>query len=178
MGSLFRGRHFLVPLTTFPAIKSIQPPTDFPIKTSHAESEFVVQNPKEKKEKKVLVAGKNPSPTDLTVMALTAQNQSAVMASLKTLYLGDDDQLVAFDLSGMVDFLKGMLKPLAATAVVLMAVVLSFFQKLGLEGEMVYSILRAFLQLSVIGFVLELIFSQDFSGWIIVAYLFMVRILL
>ncbi|KAF3442056.1 hypothetical protein FNV43_RR15972 [Rhamnella rubrinervis] len=80
------------------------------------------------------------------------------------------------DLSWMVDFLKGMAKPLAATAVVLMAVALSFFEKLGLEGEMVYSIARAFLQLSVIGFVLEFIFSQDFSGWIILAYLFMVTV--
>ncbi|KAK9127192.1 hypothetical protein Syun_015989 [Stephania yunnanensis] len=73
-----------------------------------------------------------------------------------------------------MDFLKGMLKPLAATAVVLMAVILSFAQNLGLEKEMVYSIARAFLQLSVIGFVLEFIFSRDNAGWIVLAYLFMV----
>jgi putative ABC transport system permease protein len=69
-----------------------------------------------------------------------------------------------------------MLKPLAATAVVLMAVILSYMQKLGLEGEMVYSIIRSFLQLSVIGFVLQFIFNQDHAVWIILAYLFMVRI--
>lgn len=80
----------------------------------------------------------------------------------------------SMDLSFMVEFLKGMLKPLAATVVVLLAVALSFLQKLGLEGEMVYSILRAFLQLSIIGFVLQFIFSQDNAGWIILAYLFMV----
>ncbi|XP_041026215.1 protein ALUMINUM SENSITIVE 3 [Juglans microcarpa x Juglans regia] len=80
------------------------------------------------------------------------------------------------DLSWMVEFLKGMVKPVAATAVVLMAVLLSYFQKLGLEGEMVYSILRAFLQLSVIGFVLQFIFSQNNSGWILLAYLFMVSV--
>ncbi|XP_010920763.2 UPF0014 membrane protein STAR2 [Elaeis guineensis] len=74
------------------------------------------------------------------------------------------------------EFLVGMLKPAAATSVVLMAVVLSFFQKLGLEGEMVYAIARAFLQLSVIGFVLQFIFTQKNAGWIILAYLFMVSV--
>lgn len=74
----------------------------------------------------------------------------------------------------LIEFLKGMVKPVAATAVVLLAVLLSYLQKLGLGGEMVYSIIRAFLQLSVIGFVLEFIFNQDTSIWIIMAYLFMV----
>ncbi|KAK7345629.1 hypothetical protein VNO77_16237 [Canavalia gladiata] len=82
--------------------------------------------------------------------------------------------LTAMDLSFMVEFLKGMLKPVAAAAVVFLAVVLSFWQKLGLEWEMVYAMLRAFLQLSVIGFVLQFIFSQDNAGWIVLAYLFMV----
>ncbi|XP_059463273.1 protein ALUMINUM SENSITIVE 3 [Corylus avellana] len=80
------------------------------------------------------------------------------------------------DFSWLLDFSKGMVKPAAATAVVLMAVLLSYFQKLGLEGEMVYSILRAFIQLSVIGFVLQFIFSQENIGWIILAYLFMVSV--
>lgn len=74
----------------------------------------------------------------------------------------------------LIEFFKGMVKPVAATAVVLLAVLLSYFQKLGLEAEMVYSILRAFLQLSVIGFVLEFIFTHDNSVWILMAYLFMV----
>lgn len=78
------------------------------------------------------------------------------------------------DFEWLVDFLKGMIQPVAATAVVLLAVLLSSFQKLGLEGEMVYSVFRAFLQLSVIGFVLQFIFSQDNSGWIVLSYLFMV----
>ncbi|XP_015900913.3 protein ALUMINUM SENSITIVE 3 [Ziziphus jujuba] len=82
----------------------------------------------------------------------------------------------SMDLSWLVDFLKGMVKPVAATSVVLLAVALSFLQKLGLEGEMVYSIVRAFLQLSVIGFVLEFIFNQNNGGWIILAYLFMVSV--
>lgn len=75
----------------------------------------------------------------------------------------------------VMEFLRGMLKPAAALAVVLMAVVLSYVQRLGLEGEMVYSIFRAFLQLSVIGFVLQFIFTQENIGWILLAYLFMVR---
>lgn len=68
------------------------------------------------------------------------------------------------DLSWMVEFLKGMVKPVAATAVVLLAVLLSFMQKLGLEGEMVYAMFRAFLQLSIIGFVLQFIFNQGNVG--------------
>lgn len=76
----------------------------------------------------------------------------------------------------MVDFLKGMVKPLAATIVVLLAVVLSYFQKLGLGAEMVYSIARAFIQLSIIGFVLQFIFTRNNAIWIVMAYLFMVSI--
>ncbi|KAF9664977.1 hypothetical protein SADUNF_Sadunf16G0074400 [Salix dunnii] len=76
----------------------------------------------------------------------------------------------------LLKFLNGMVKPLAATVVVLMAVILSYMQKLGLEGEMVYSIIRAFLQLSVIGFVLQFIFSQNNAVWIILAYIFMVSV--
>ncbi|CAA6661792.1 unnamed protein product [Spirodela intermedia] len=72
-----------------------------------------------------------------------------------------------------LDYLKGMLKPVAATAVVVLAIVLSFVQRLGLEGEMAYSIFRSFLQLSIIGFVLEFIFTQKNAAWILFAYLFM-----
>ncbi|KAL5743093.1 hypothetical protein ACOSP7_029825 [Xanthoceras sorbifolium] len=80
------------------------------------------------------------------------------------------------DLEWLFDYLKGMIKPVAATVVVLLAVLLSFVQQLGLEVEMVYSILRAFVQLSVIGFVLQFIFTQENIGWIILAYLFMVTV--
>ncbi|KAK4481022.1 hypothetical protein RD792_011902 [Penstemon davidsonii] len=76
----------------------------------------------------------------------------------------------------VVEFLKGMVKPVAALAVVALAVVLSYFQKLGMEGEMVYSIFRAFVQLSVIGFVLQFIFNQHNIVWILAAYLFMVSV--
>ena len=81
---------------------------------------------------------------------------------------------LSMDWDWLFVFLKGMVKPVAALAVVLMAVLFSFMQKLGLEKEMIYSILRAFLQLSVIGFVLQFIFNQKNSGWIVLAYLFMV----
>ncbi|XP_070029462.1 uncharacterized protein [Nicotiana sylvestris] len=63
-------------------------------------------------------------------------------------------------------------KPIAALAVVFMAVALSYVQKLGLEGEMIYSVFIAFVRLSIIGFVLQFIFSQENAGWIILAYLF------
>ena len=74
----------------------------------------------------------------------------------------------------LIVYLKGMVKPAAALAVVLLAVALSYSQKLSLEGDMIYSVIRSFLQLSVIGFVLQFIFNQENAGWIILAYLFMV----
>ncbi|KAE8720340.1 Protein ALUMINUM SENSITIVE 3 [Hibiscus syriacus] len=80
------------------------------------------------------------------------------------------------DLDWLFEFLKGMVKPVAALDVVLIAVILSFMQNLGLEKEMLYSIFRDFLQLSIIGFVLQLIFNQHNSGWILLAYLFMVSV--
>ncbi|XP_047956134.1 protein ALUMINUM SENSITIVE 3 [Salvia hispanica] len=80
------------------------------------------------------------------------------------------------ELEWAVEFLKGMIKPVAALAVVAMAIALSYFQKLGLEWEMAYSIFRAFLQLSIIGFVLEFIFNQENAIWILMAYLFMVSV--
>ncbi|KAF3553564.1 hypothetical protein F2Q69_00017540 [Brassica cretica] len=76
----------------------------------------------------------------------------------------------------LIVYLKGMVKPAAALAVVLLAVALSYSQKLSLEGDMIYSVLRSFLQLSVIGFVLQFIFNQENAGWIILAYLFMVSV--
>ncbi|KAM7531797.1 hypothetical protein LguiB_035207 [Lonicera macranthoides] len=79
-------------------------------------------------------------------------------------------------LAWLVVFLKGIMKPIAATALVFMAMLLSYYQKLELEREMAYSILRAFIQLSVIGFVLQFIFTQESSWWILFAYLFMVSV--
>ncbi|CAI8614517.1 unnamed protein product [Vicia faba] len=84
--------------------------------------------------------------------------------------------LVSMDFSWLIEFLKGMVKPVCATAVVFLAVALSFSQKLGLEVEMIVAVLRAFIQLSIIGFVLQFIFNQENSGWILLAYLFMVSI--
>ncbi|CAN6326501.1 unnamed protein product [Urochloa humidicola] len=74
------------------------------------------------------------------------------------------------------DFLVGMLKPVAATAVVAVAVALSFSQRLGLEREMLYATGRVVLQLSVVGFLLQFIFAQKNALWILLAYLFMVTV--
>ncbi|XP_039805170.1 uncharacterized protein LOC120669495 [Panicum virgatum] len=59
-----------------------------------------------------------------------------------------------------------MLKLVAATAVVAMAVAFNFSQRLGLEGEMLYAMAHTFLQLSVIGFVLQFIFTQKNALWL------------
>ena len=74
------------------------------------------------------------------------------------------------------DVLVGMLKPAAATAVVALAVMLSFTQRLGIEGETLYAVARSFVQLLLIGFVLHFIFVQkNATPWILFTYLFMVR---
>ncbi|CAK9171653.1 unnamed protein product [Ilex paraguariensis] len=67
-----------------------------------------------------------------------------------------------------------MLEPALALSVAVMAAILSYTHKLGLGGELACSFSRAFLQLSVIGFVLQFIFTHKNTGWIILAYLFMV----
>ena len=74
------------------------------------------------------------------------------------------------------DVLVGMLKPAAATAVVALAVMLSFTQRLGIEAEMLYAVACSFLQLSLVGFVLHFIFVQkNATPWILLTYLFMAR---
>jgi putative ABC transport system permease protein len=74
------------------------------------------------------------------------------------------------------DFAKGMLRPVLALAVVAFAIGVSYSQRLGIEREMAYSIARAFLQLSIIGFVLEFIFTQTSGLWILLAYCLMVSV--
>lgn len=74
------------------------------------------------------------------------------------------------------DFAKGMIKPVAALAVVLLAIVLSLVQQLRIEKDMAYAIVRAFIQLSIIGFVLQFIFSQGNVLYILLAYFFMVAV--
>jgi putative ABC transport system permease protein len=53
---------------------------------------------------------------------------------------------------------------------------LSFTQRLGVEGETLYAVARSFVQLSLVGFVLHFIFVQkNATPWILLTYLFMVR---
>ncbi|WOK92027.1 protein ALUMINUM SENSITIVE 3-like [Canna indica] len=79
-----------------------------------------------------------------------------------------------YNSSFWMDFFEGMMKPVASTAVVVMALILSFSQKLALEAEMIHATVRSFLQLSVVGFVLQFIFAQKNAGWVLLAYFFMV----
>ena len=65
---------------------------------------------------------------------------------------------MAFD---WVYFFRGMKKPVAALAVATFVVFLSFIQKHELEWEIPYSIAMGFLQLFVIGFILQFIFHQQ-----------------
>ncbi|CAM6100492.1 unnamed protein product [Calypogeia fissa] len=80
--------------------------------------------------------------------------------------------------SAWTDWMNGMVGPVLALTVVFAAMIVSYTQSLGIEKEMLIAIARAFLQLSVIGFVLEFIFSQSNVLWIFMAYLFMTPSLL
>ncbi|KAL3536340.1 hypothetical protein ACH5RR_004801 [Cinchona calisaya] len=83
-------------------------------------------------------------------------------------------ETVGMDWKWLKEFAEGMIKPAAALIVVVTAMALSYMHKLGLEGEMIYSIFRSFLQLSIISFVIQFIFNQNNTISIVVAYLFMV----
>ncbi|KAL3687665.1 hypothetical protein R1sor_013974 [Riccia sorocarpa] len=88
----------------------------------------------------------------------------------QTIHLVLGDSISGVELSWR-EWAVGMLKPVAALAVVVGAIVMSYLQTLGLEKEMIYSIARPFIQLSIIGFVLEFIFNHDQAniGWIFLA---------
>ncbi|CAM6087695.1 unnamed protein product [Calypogeia fissa] len=94
--------------------------------------------------------------------------------------MGNDTALnltvVEMATSAWTDWVNGMVGPVLALTVVFAAMIVSYTQSLGIEKEMLIAIARAFLQLSVIGFVLEFIFSQSNVIWIFMAYLFMVTI--
>ncbi|KAJ0987717.1 hypothetical protein J5N97_006073 [Dioscorea zingiberensis] len=72
------------------------------------------------------------------------------------------------------DKLSMLMKPVAATAAVMVAAGLSYFQKLGMEKEMVFATTRAMIQLSFIGFLLDFIFTRRNDFWILFTYFFMV----
>jgi putative ABC transport system permease protein len=74
------------------------------------------------------------------------------------------------------DFEGGLLRPVLALSVAGAAILVSYSQRLGIEKEMAISIARAFIQLSIIGFVLEFIFNQSNVAWIFVAYISMVSV--
>ena len=79
------------------------------------------------------------------------------------------DDLAAFE--------KGFLKSAASLLVLLAAILVSQWQQLGLEVDMLVSQGRGFLQLTVVGFVLNFIFNQTgLSGiaWMFGAFCLMV----
>jgi putative ABC transport system permease protein len=54
-----------------------------------------------------------------------------------------------------------LLEVLAALALVAVAVVVSLWQRVGLEGDIGVAVARSFVQLTAIGFVIDLIFEAD-----------------
>jgi hypothetical protein len=61
------------------------------------------------------------------------------------------------------DFLRGLLRPIAAMALVFVAMLISWREGIGLEKEMLVAVLRSFVQLIGIGFALQFVFAQ--KGW-------------
>ncbi|CAI9098125.1 OLC1v1034710C2 [Oldenlandia corymbosa var. corymbosa] len=71
------------------------------------------------------------------------------------------------------EFGKSMIKPLLGLSVLAIGLVMSYFQKLGLVRETACSILRASVQLLLIGFVLHYLFNLHTKVWMLGVYLFM-----
>ncbi|CAI9098121.1 OLC1v1034706C1 [Oldenlandia corymbosa var. corymbosa] len=72
------------------------------------------------------------------------------------------------------EFGKGMIRPLLGLSVVVIGLVMSHHLKLGLVGETSWSILRGSIQLCAMGFVIQFLFTQQNSIWILGFYLIMV----
>eukprot|EP00271_Cylindrocystis_brebissonii_P015514 TRINITY_DN38423_c0_g1_i1.p1 TRINITY_DN38423_c0_g1~~TRINITY_DN38423_c0_g1_i1.p1 ORF type:complete len:335 (+),score=79.52 TRINITY_DN38423_c0_g1_i1:1141-2145(+) len=103
------------------------------------------------------------------ITTATDYGLDSMLALVGRPFLGDD----------MGDLVTGLTKAAASLVLIVLAVVVSLWQKLGLEWDMVWSIFRAFTQLAAIGFVLNFIFRQDGPvGYlcIFLAFCFMVTI--
>lgn len=81
----------------------------------------------------------------------------------------DDPALLISDwwigiLESLREYSQGLLRVFGSLTLVAVALALSHMNHLGLGSEMVYSIARAFLQLSLIGFVLAFVFQHGSEG--------------
>ncbi|GBG59617.1 hypothetical protein CBR_g49882 [Chara braunii] len=75
-----------------------------------------------------------------------------------------------------IEFLEGLWQPVTALVLVGVAILLSSAQDLGREREITYSVLRAFLQLLAIGYILEAIFFLNSVVWIFLDICFMIAV--
>ncbi|KAJ7197674.1 hypothetical protein O6H91_02G027300 [Diphasiastrum complanatum] len=74
------------------------------------------------------------------------------------------------------EYLFGMIKTLPAFVILGGAMFISFLQKLDIEREMLYSVLRSFIQLSLVAFILDFIFKQKNLFWILLVFIFMIAL--
>lgn len=73
------------------------------------------------------------------------------------------------------DFLRGLLRPVAAMALVFVAMLISWREGIGLEKEMLVAVVRSFVQLIGIGFALQFVFAQKGFALILLSISIMVR---
>lgn len=73
------------------------------------------------------------------------------------------------------DFVAGLLRPLAAMALVFVAMLISWREGVGLEMEMLVAVVRSFVQLIGIGFALQFVFAQKGFALILLSITVMVR---
>ena len=76
----------------------------------------------------------------------------------------------------MQELLNWLPRILGALVLVGLAMGISRWQRLGLEKDMLVAVVRAFVQLTAIGFALEFIFSRESPFWIILVVAIMVAI--
>ena len=107
------------------------------------------------------MAGNFNSTSDLGL--LLPPGSESIFTAISSGMVGSfTDDIAAFE--------KGLLKTLASLTLIVATVAVSYWQRLGLEKDMVWSNVRAFVQLSLIGFVLNFIFNQE--GWVGLLWIF------
>ncbi|GAQ78763.1 hypothetical protein KFL_000180460 [Klebsormidium nitens] len=74
------------------------------------------------------------------------------------------------------DFVRGLLRPVAAMALVFVAMLISWREGVGLEKEMLVAVVRSFVQLIGIGFALQFVFAQKGFALILLSISIMILI--
>ena len=74
----------------------------------------------------------------------------------------------------LASFVGAVATALLALGLVAVTVALSLYERLGLQGDIMIAVVRSFVQLTAIGFVIEFIFGLENVGYVALLLLVMV----